>query len=92
MQQLSFVRNAKTLKGAASLCQLAVFTTHGRRDAYQPDKNICIDEGLCPWRGRSSFRVYMRDKPTKWGLKLYILSESQTDYSSILRSTAMCLE
>ncbi|GFN78237.1 PiggyBac transposable element-derived protein 4-like [Plakobranchus ocellatus] len=42
---------------------------------------ICIDKALCPWRGHSSFRVYMKDKPTKWGIKLYILSESQTGYA-----------
>lgn len=47
---------------------------------YKPGENVCIDEALCPWRGRGGSRVYMRDKPTKWGIKLYELCESSSGY------------
>ena len=41
-------------------------------ETYLPDENICIDEAMCPWRGRVDFRVYMKDKPIKWGIKLFV--------------------
>ena len=41
-----------------------------------------MDETICPFKGRSRFKVYMymRDKPTKWGLKFYELCESSSGY------------
>ena len=50
------------------------------KTVYIPDQNICVDESLCPWRGRAAFRVYMKDKPVKWGIKLYELCESESGY------------
>lgn len=50
------------------------------KTVYIPEQAICVDEALCPWRGRLSFRVYMKDKPTKWGIKLYELCESRSGY------------
>ncbi|KAK3760521.1 hypothetical protein RRG08_022806 [Elysia crispata] len=47
---------------------------------YSLEQNLCIDEAMCPWRGRSLMRVYMRDKPTKWGIKFYELCESSSGY------------
>ncbi|GFS12713.1 LOW QUALITY PROTEIN: PiggyBac transposable element-derived protein 4 [Elysia marginata] len=47
---------------------------------YRPAQNICIDEALCPWRGRSHMRVYMEDKTVKWGIKLNQLCESGSGY------------
>ena len=47
---------------------------------YIPGENICIDEAMCPWRGRVAFRVYIRNKPVKWGIKLYELCESESGY------------
>ncbi|GFR80383.1 PiggyBac transposable element-derived protein 4 [Elysia marginata] len=43
---------------------------------YRPEQNICIDEAMCPWRGCS----FMKDKPTKWGIKFYELCESSSGY------------
>ena len=50
------------------------------KTVYIPDKNICADEALCHWRGRAAFRVYMKDKPIKWGIKLYELCERESGY------------
>ena len=47
---------------------------------YTPGVNICVDEAMCPWRGNLAFRVYMKDKPVKWGIKFYELCESETAY------------
>jgi hypothetical protein len=35
---------------------------------------------MCPFRGKVSFRVYMPQKPNKYGMKLFILAESRTGY------------
>lgn len=57
---------------------------------YTPKEAICIDEAMCPWRGQSAFRVYMQDKPIKWGLKLYELCESSSGY--VCNLEVMCHE
>ncbi|GFN97637.1 PiggyBac transposable element-derived protein 4 [Plakobranchus ocellatus] len=49
-------------------------------NVYSLKQNICIDEAMCPWRGRSYLRVYMKDKPMKWGIKFYELCESSSGY------------
>ncbi|XP_033729312.1 piggyBac transposable element-derived protein 4-like [Pecten maximus] len=49
---------------------------------YNPSKNIAIDEGMIPWRGKLHFRVYSPDKPIKYGLKVYMLCDSDNGYCS----------
>lgn len=48
---------------------------------YYPEQNITVDEGVCPFRGRVHFRVYMKNKPEKYGMKLYIASNPLTGYT-----------
>ena len=55
------------------------------KELYQPFENICIDEGMLQWRGRLSFRVYNPQKPTKYGIKSYILCDSKTGYCFNMR-------
>ena len=50
------------------------------KELYVPGENVCIDEAICPWRGKVGFRVYMKDKPVRWGMKLYELCESSSAY------------
>ena len=47
---------------------------------YSPTRRLSIDEASCPFRGRSSFRVYNKDKPNKWSIKFYEVCEVQTGY------------
>ena len=47
---------------------------------YIPGEKVAIDEAIVPWRGRVLFRVYIKNKPTKWGIKLYELCESTSGY------------
>ena len=54
---------------------------------FQPFQNVCIDERMVRNKGRHSFRQYIRDKPTKWGMKLWVLADSSTGYTMIL----MCI-
>lgn len=50
------------------------------RNTYTPDENIAIDEGMVPWRGRLKFKQYLPNKPDKFGMKVYIASESKSGY------------
>ena len=48
--------------------------------SYTLSKEICVDESIISYKGRLSFIQYMPKKPTKWGIKAYILADSQTGY------------
>ncbi|CAK1598284.1 unnamed protein product [Parnassius mnemosyne] len=47
---------------------------------YNPNINITIDEQLLSFRGRCHFRQYMPSKPSKYGIKCWILCDSETGY------------
>jgi len=34
---------------------------------------VCIKEQLLPFRGRSGFRQYMSTKPSKYGIKIWMM-------------------
>lgn len=40
---------------------------------FEVDEVVSIDEQIIPFDGRLVMKVYMKDKPNKWGLKVYIL-------------------
>lgn len=47
---------------------------------YKPDRDISLDEGCCPWKGRLRFRCYNPSKPAKFHIKLFQISESTSGY------------
>ena len=49
---------------------------------YQPRQNVAIDERMVKSRHRSGIRQYVRNKPTKWGIKLWVLADSSNGYTS----------
>lgn len=51
---------------------------------YIPSHECTVDEQLLSFRGRCKFRVYMKDKPDKYGVKIISLNDSQTAYMVIL--------
>ncbi|KAJ0022332.1 hypothetical protein NQD34_009822 [Periophthalmus magnuspinnatus] len=42
---------------------------------YHPRQHISVDERMVATKARLSFKQYMRDKPTKWGLKFFVLAD-----------------
>ena len=47
---------------------------------YSLGEEIAIDEAMLKWRGRVGFKVYMKNKPVKHGIKSYVLADSKTAY------------
>ena len=47
---------------------------------YNMGENITIDEAMLNWRGRLGFKVFMKNKPVKHGIKSYVLADSQSSY------------
>jgi len=48
---------------------------------YLPNEYLVIDEGMIPFNGDISWKVFNPDKPTKWGLKEYLLCDGHTSYT-----------
>ncbi|KAL2719344.1 piggyBac transposable element-derived protein 4-like [Vespula squamosa] len=49
-------------------------------DYFIPDEQICVDESTVKFKGRISFIAYNSKKPTKWGIRIYTLADSNTGY------------
>lgn len=47
---------------------------------YECSENIVIDEYVVPFRGRLGIKLYFKDKPVKWGIKLWMLCDSTSGY------------
>lgn len=48
---------------------------------FIPYENVTIDEQLVPFRGRCSFRQFMKSKPAKYGIKIWTMCDSSTSYA-----------
>ena len=48
---------------------------------YQSTQKMSVDERMVKSKHRSGIRQYMKDKPTKWGLKLGVLADSENGYT-----------
>ena len=60
------------------------FITHFKKkcsELYKPRQHVAIDERMVKSRHRSGFRQFIKDKPTKWGIKLWVLADSSNGYT-----------
>ena len=47
---------------------------------YNPKCELRVDEGIIKFKGRLHFHQYMPAKPTRWGVKVWELCESDSGY------------
>lgn len=50
------------------------------KNSYTPSSQCTVEEQLLSFRGRCPFRVYMKDKPDRYGLKIISLNDAETSY------------
>ena len=48
--------------------------------SYTLSMEVCVDESMIGFKGRLSFIQYLPKKPTKWGIKAFVLADSCTGY------------
>jgi len=47
---------------------------------YTPSEFLTVDEQLLGYRGRFSFKVYIKSKPDRYGIKIVTLNDAKTHY------------
>ena len=47
---------------------------------YHIHQESTIDEAMIPFKGRLAFKQYMKAKPTKWGIKVFVLAVATNGY------------
>ena len=50
------------------------------KSVYQPRQHVAIDERMVKSRHRSGIRQCIRDKPTKWGIRYWVLVDCSNAY------------
>uniref|UniRef100_I3JTA2 PiggyBac transposable element-derived protein domain-containing protein n=1 Tax=Oreochromis niloticus TaxID=8128 RepID=I3JTA2_ORENI len=48
---------------------------------YHPRRELSVDERMVATKAKTGMTQYMKDKPTKWGMKMFILAESKSGYT-----------
>ena len=49
---------------------------------YTPRQHLSVDEAMIGFKGRLSWIQYMPKKPTKWGVKAWVVADSSNGYVS----------
>ena len=52
--------------------------------AFTLDQQIVIDESVISFKGRVSFRQYLKGKPNPWEMKAFVLADSKTGYLNLV--------
>ena len=50
------------------------------KEHYVPYCHLSLDEGMIHTKNRLSFKQYIKDKPIRWGIKTFLLCDSENGY------------
>lgn len=50
------------------------------RNAFEPYEHITVDEQLVPFRGKCPFKQYIKSKPGRYGIKIWVAADVKTTY------------
>lgn len=73
-------RNIRGRNKLAPIQNVFEALVHRFQVLYKPGKCVTVDEQLLPFRGRCKFIIYMPSKPGKYGIKIWMLCDSETFY------------
>lgn len=77
----AFTRSArKKTDKAAPISDIWIMLMKNLQTNYYPDGNVTVDEQLFPFRGQTSFTLYIPSKPAKYGIKIYWLCNTADCY------------
>ncbi|XP_028268778.1 piggyBac transposable element-derived protein 4-like [Parambassis ranga] len=48
---------------------------------YHPKKELSIDERMVATKAKTGMTQYMKNKPTRWGIKMFVLADSGNGYT-----------
>ncbi|UYV73301.1 hypothetical protein LAZ67_10002611 [Cordylochernes scorpioides] len=74
-------KERKKLDKLAPIREFVEAFVYNCKKLYTPGEYNTIDEKPIPFRGRCGFRQYMPNKPAKYGLKIYTISDARTFYT-----------
>ncbi|KRZ88516.1 PiggyBac transposable element-derived protein 4 [Trichinella sp. T8] len=50
-------------------------------ESFFSNAHLCVDEQLLPFRGRCPFKVYIKSKPHRYGMKIWTVCDTATTYA-----------
>ena len=59
----------------AKLCGCVGEVCHTK---YVPHEHITVDEAMVSFKGHSGYKQFMKDKPVKFGIKLWVSADAVT--------------
>ena len=84
IQSFLKVCNHRTEKNEDKVTKVRFLCEYIRRKCmkfFQPYEQVSVDERMVPNKGRYGFKQNMKDKPTKWGMNLWVPACSITGYT-----------
>ncbi|XP_035220849.1 piggyBac transposable element-derived protein 4-like [Stegodyphus dumicola] len=66
---------------AALISEVMNLFIYNSQKAYTLGTCVCIDEMLVGFRGKCRFKMYMPQKPVKYGLKVMCLTDARNNYA-----------